>query len=746
MKKNLIIVESPTKSKTITRFLGKNYAVKASMGHLRDLPKSTLGVDVENDFTPKYINIRGKGDLIRELKAEAAKADNVYLATDPDREGEAISWHLAHILGLDDKSPCRIEFHEITSGAVKEALKHPRPINMSMVDAQQTRRIIDRLVGYKLSPLLWRKVRKGLSAGRVQSVAVKIIADRDKQIAEFVPEEFWTIKTKLREEAGSPLFEAETVKKNGNKLEMHNAREALAVENDLKQAAYKVEAAFRKKVSRRALPPFTTSTLQQEASHKLNFTTRRTMMVAQQLYEGISIGKSSAGLITYMRTDSTRLAAEAVDAVRELVKQDFGDKYCPEKPNVFSNKSNAQDAHEAIRPTSIERKPEDIEPFLTKEQYRLYKLIWDRTVASQMAPAEFEQTALTIGAGAYELKATGSVLTFDGHLRLADKKDLNAEKQAEVPFIKSGTVLTLYKVLPGEQHFTEPPAHYTEASLVKKMEEEGIGRPSTYSPIIQTIQTRGYVVRDGKKLMATELGVKVADMLTGHFGDIINIPYSARMENELDAIAAHQVEKEKTLADFYKPFEQLLEEADRVIPKDPPPLQLSGEKCELCGKDMVIREGRFGKFQACSGFPQCHNTKPLLVTIGVPCPKCGGEVTQRRTKTGRVFYGCEHYPECDFTSWDRPTDKPCPVCGKQLLERTEGNGRIKYFCSDPECTNAAPKRVGRRKKVTTASLLEGETADTEKKTAKRKTAKKKRAKKTGSRKKSAGNAVKKVEE
>ena len=469
-------------------------------------------------------------------------------------------------------------------------------------------------------------------------------------------------------------------------------------------------------------------------------------MVAQQLYEGISIGKSSAGLITYMRTDSTRLEAEAVDAVRELVKQDFGDKYCPEKPNVFSNKSNAQDAHEAIRPTSIERKPEDIEPFLTKEQYRLYKLIWDRTVASQMAPAEFEQTALTIGAGAYELKATGSVLTFDGHLRLADKKDLNAEKQAEVPFIKSGTVLTLYKVLPGEQHFTEPPAHYTEASLVKKMEEEGIGRPSTYSPIIQTIQTRGYVVRDGKKLMATELGVKVADMLTGHFGDIINIPYSARMENELDAIAAHQVEKEKTLADFYKPFEQLLEEADRVIPKDPPPLQLSGEKCELCGKDMVIREGRFGKFQACSGFPQCHNTKPLLVTIGVPCPKCGGEVTQRRTKTGRVFYGCEHYPECDFTSWDRPTDKPCPVCGKQLLERTEGNGRIKYFCSDPECTNAAPKRVGRRKKVTTASLMEGETADTEKKTAKRKTAKKKRAKKTGSRKKSAGNAVKKVEE
>lgn len=736
MKKNLIIVESPTKSKTISRFLGRNYAVKASMGHLRDLPKSTLGVDVEHDFAPKYINIRGKGDLIRELKAEAAKADHVYLATDPDREGEAISWHLAHILGVDDKSPCRIEFHEITSNAVKEALKHPRPVNMSMVDAQQTRRIIDRLVGYKLSPLLWRKVRKGLSAGRVQSVAVKIIADRDKVIADFVPEEFWTIKTKLREDAKAPIFEAEAVKKDGVKLEMHNAQEAMAVENDLKQANYKVEAAFRKTLSRRALPPFTTSTLQQEASHKLNFTTRRTMMVAQQLYEGISIGKSSAGLITYMRTDSTRLAAEAVESVRELVKQDYGDKYCPEKPNVFSNKSNAQDAHEAIRPTSIARKPEDLEPLLTKEQYRLYKLIWDRTVASQMTPAEFEQTTLTIGAGAYELKAAGSVMTFDGHLRLADKKELNEEKQAEVPFIKSGTVLALHKVLPGEQHFTEPPAHYTEASLVKKMEEEGIGRPSTYSPIIQTIQTRGYVAREGKKLIATDLGIKVADLLTGHFGDIINIPYSARMEDELDAIAAHEVEKEKTLADFYKPFEKLLEEADRVIPKDPPPLQLSGEKCELCGKDMVIREGRFGKFQACSGFPQCHNTKPLLVKIGVPCPKCGGEVTQRRTRIGRIFYGCEHYPECDFTSWDKPTTKPCPVCGKQLLERTESNDRVKYFCSDPECENAAPKRVGRRKKVTTASLMEGDAAaDTKKaKTKKKKAGRKAKTKKTAARK------------
>ena len=735
MGKNLIIVESPTKSKTITKFLGKNYAVKASMGHLRDLPKSTLGVDVENNFEPKYINIRGKGDLIRELKTEAAKADKVYLATDPDREGEAISWHLAHILGLNDESPCRIEFHEITSNAVKDALKHPRAINRAMVDAQQTRRIIDRLVGYKLSPLLWRKVRKGLSAGRVQSVAVKIIADRDRAIAAFVPEEFWTIKTKLREDAKAPLFEAEVNKKSGVRLEMHNAQEAREVETDLQNAAYKVEAAFHKKVTRRALPPFTTSTLQQEAARRLNFTTRRTMMVAQQLYEGVSVGRSSVGLITYMRTDSTRLAAEATNSIRDLVTQLFGDKYCPETPNIFSNKTNAQDAHEAIRPTSITRTPTDVEPYLTKEQYRLYKLIWDRTMASQMSPAEYDQTALTISAGVYELKATGSVLTFDGHLRLADKKELNAEKQAEVPFIKSGTVLALHKVLPGEQHFTEPPAHYTEASLVKKLEEEGIGRPSTYSPIIQTIQARGYVARDGKKLSATELGVKVADMLVGHFGEIINIPYSARMENELDAIAAHQVDMKQTLSDFYGPFEQLLDEADKVIPKDPPPLELSGEKCELCGKDMVIREGKFGKFQACSGFPQCHNTKPLLVKIGVPCPNCGGEITQRRTKTGRVFYGCENYPVCEFKSWDKPTTKPCPVCGKQLLERTENNGKVKYFCSDPECTNAAPKRVGRRRKITTASLLE-ETAEkgsagVKKAAAKRKSVRKTKSKRPG---------------
>lgn len=705
MSNNLIIVESPTKSKTITKFLHGAYTVKASMGHLRDLPKSTLGVDVENGFEPKYINIRGKGDLIRELKAAAAKADKIYLATDPDREGEAISWHLAHILGLDEKAPCRVEFHEITSNAVRDALKHPRVIDEHMVDAQQTRRIIDRLVGYKLSPLLWSKVRKGLSAGRVQSVAVKIVADRDREIDEFVSEEYWTLKVKLRENSKSPLFEAEVVKKDGVKLEMKTADAARAAELDLNKASYKVEAAGRKDVFRKAPPPFTTSTLQQEAAHKLNFTTRRTMMVAQQLYEGVSVGKSTAGLITYMRTDSTRLADEAVTAVRGLVKSMFGAEYCPARPNRFNNKNNAQDAHEAIRPTAIDRTPSEVEPYLEKDQYRLYKLIWERTMASQMTAAQYEQTNLTISGDAYELKAVGSEMKFDGYLRLADKKDLKSEKNAPVPYIEAGSPLVLGKVMQGEQHFTEPPARYTEASLVKKMEEEGIGRPSTYAPIIQTIQTRGYVAKEGKKLIATELGIRVVELLAAHFKDIIDIKYSAQMENDLDAIAENKEPMQKVLADFYQPFAHLLEEAEKVIPKDPPPLEKSGVICEKCGREMVIREGRFGKFLACPGFPECRNTKPILETIGVTCPDCGGEVTVRRGKTGRIFYGCSNYPECKFTSWDKPVNEVCPVCGKQMMEHAERRGQIRLVCSNEACVNGLPKRTPRQAKVTTNTVL-----------------------------------------
>ena len=704
MSNNLIIVESPTKSKTITKFLRGGYTVKASMGHLRDLKKSTLSVDVEHDFQPEYINIRGKGDLIRELKAAAAKADKVYLATDPDREGEAISWHLAHILGINEKELCRIAFHEITSSAVKEALKHPRTIDMDMVDAQQTRRIIDRRVGYKLSPLLWRKVRKGLSAGRVQSVAVKIIADRDKEIEAFVPEEYWTVKVKLREEAKAPIFEADVVKKDGAKLELHTAAETVAVENDLQQAAYSVVNAVKKPVTRRPPAPFTTSTLQQEAAHRLNFTTRRTMLVAQQLYEGVSIGRTSVGLITYMRTDSTRLAAEALTSIREFVSQLFGGEYCPAKPNFFSNKNNAQDAHEAIRPTSITRTPSEVEKYLTKEQYRLYKLIWDRTMACQMAPAKYDQTTLQIAAGNYELKASGSVMTFDGFMRLADKKDMKKEGSGPVPYIEPGRSLVLHKVEHGVQHFTEPPASYTEASLVKKMEEEGIGRPSTYAPIIQTIQSRGYVVKDGKKLVATDLGKKVVDLLTTYFGSIINIPYSAAMETELDEIAEHKEDKLTVLRNFYGPFEALLEKADKVIPKDPPPLEKSGVICEKCGREMVIREGRYGKFLACPGFPECRNTKPLLEKIGVSCPQCGGDITVRHTRTNKVFYGCSNYPECKFTSWDKPTNETCPKCGHMLLEHAERGGKVRRVCSNPDCEDALSKRPS-RKKTTTADLL-----------------------------------------
>ena len=646
MSNNLIIVESPTKSKTITKFLRGGYTVKASMGHLRDLKKSTLSVDVEHDFQPEYINIRGKGDLIRELKAAAAKADKVYLATDPDREGEAISWHLAHILGINEKELCRIAFHEITSSAVKEALKHPRTIDMDMVDAQQTRRIIDRLVGY----------------------------------------------------------EADVVKKDGAKLELHTAAETVAVENDLQQAAYSVVNAVKKPVTRRPPAPFTTSTLQQEAAHRLNFTTRRTMLVAQQLYEGVSIGRTSVGLITYMRTDSTRLAAEALTSIREFVSQLFGGEYCPAKPNFFSNKNNAQDAHEAIRPTSITRTPSEVEKYLTKEQYRLYKLIWDRTMACQMAPAKYDQTTLQIAAGNYELKASGSVMTFDGFMRLADKKDMKKEGSGPVPYIEPGRSLVLHKVEHGVQHFTEPPASYTEASLVKKMEEEGIGRPSTYAPIIQTIQSRGYVVKDGKKLVATDLGKKVVDLLTTYFGSIINIPYSAAMETELDEIAEHKEDKLTVLRNFYGPFEALLEKADKVIPKDPPPLEKSGVICEKCGREMVIREGRYGKFLACPGFPECRNTKPLLEKIGVSCPQCGGDITVRHTRTNKVFYGCSNYPECKFTSWDKPTNETCPKCGHMLLEHAARGGKVRRVCSNPDCEDALSKRPS-RKKTTTADLL-----------------------------------------
>lgn len=729
MAKTLVIVESPTKSKTIEKFLGKNYTVKASMGHLRDLPKSTLGVtflpDEEhaNEFEPKYINIRGKGDLIKALKTEAKKADKVLLATDPDREGEAISWHLAFILGIDPTSACRIEFHEITAAAVKDAIKHPRCIDMDMVDAQQARRILDRIVGYQLSPLLWRKIRKGLSAGRVQSVATKIVADRDREIEDFVPVEYWTLSAKLREGSKGQLFEAEAVKYKGKKLELHNEAEARAAEEALSKADYIVSDAVKKERKRHPVPPFTTSSMQQEANKKLNFSAKKTMMLAQQLYEGVSLGKTSVGLITYMRTDSVRLAEVAIAEIRDYIKQNIGSEFCPAKENHYSTKKNAQDAHEAIRPTSVMRTPAEMQKYLTNDQLKLYTLIWNRVVASQMTDAVYDVTTLTIDAADYQLRATGSVLKFPGFLQLHSKYE-DKEKDSKVPYVEPGSKLLLYKLMPAEQHFTEPPAHFTEATLIKELEEKGIGRPSTFAPTIVTLLTRGYVVKEAKKLLVTELGIMTVDMLTEYFKGLINIGFTAQMEEKLDEVAEKKHTKDEVLSEFYGPFKKDLDHAGVAIPIVEIPLEVSDVPCDKCndGTMMVIREGRFGKFLACPNFPKCRNTKPILHPIGVKCPKCGADILERKSKTGKVFYGCEKYPECDYTTWDKPLNEKCPDCGAMMVEHVERNGSKRKFCSNPECSKARPVYAS---KTAAAKTTEAKTTATKKTTAAKKTTAKK---------------------
>ncbi len=729
MAKTLVIVESPTKSKTIEKFLGKNYTVKASMGHLRDLPKSTLGVtflpDEEhaNEFEPKYINIRGKGDLIKALKTEAKKADKVLLATDPDREGEAISWHLAFILGIDPTSACRIEFHEITAAAVKDAIKHPRCIDMDMVDAQQARRILDRIVGYQLSPLLWRKIRKGLSAGRVQSVATKIVADRDREIEDFVPVEYWTLSAKLREGSKGQLFEAEAVKYKGKKLELHNEAEARAAEEALSKADYIVSDAVKKERKRHPVPPFTTSSMQQESNKKLNFSAKKTMMLAQQLYEGVSLGKTSVGLITYMRTDSVRLAEVAIAEIRDYIKQNIGSEFCPAKENHYSTKKNAQDAHEAIRPTSVMRTPAEMQKYLTNDQLKLYTLIWNRVVASQMTDAVYDVTTLTIDAADYQLRATGSVLKFPGFLQLHSKYD-DKEKDSKVPYVEPGSKLLLYKLMPAEQHFTEPPAHFTEATLIKELEEKGIGRPSTFAPTIVTLLTRGYVVKEAKKLLVTELGIMTVDMLTEYFKGLINIGFTAQMEEKLDEVAEKKHTKDEVLSEFYGPFKKDLDHAGVAIPIVEIPLEVSDVPCDKCndGTMMVIREGRFGKFLACPNFPKCRNTKPILHPIGVKCPKCGADILERKSKTGKVFYGCEKYPECDYTTWDKPLNEKCPDCGAMMVEHVERNGSKRKFCSNPECSKARPAYAS---KTAAAKTTEAKTTATKTTTAAKKTTAKK---------------------
>ncbi|WP_145412672.1 type I DNA topoisomerase [Paenibacillus xylanexedens] len=672
----LVIVESPSKAKTIGKYLGSKFIVKASMGHVRDLPKSQIGVEVENDFNPKYITIRGKGSVLKELKDARKKVKKVYLAADPDREGEAIAWHLAHALELDDTADCRVVFNEITKQAVKDAFKTPRKINMDLVNAQQARRILDRLVGYKISPLLWKKVKKGLSAGRVQSVAVKIILDRENEIDEFEPEEYWSITAKLSAD-GNP-FEAKFHKLNGTKTELGSEAEVQAILKQIEGADFTIKEVKEKERTRNPSAPFTTSSLQQEAARKLNFRASKTMSVAQQLYEGVDLGKEgTVGLITYMRTDSTRIAASAQEEAKEYIIGKYGETFAPESPRNYSKKaSNAQDAHEAIRPTSILRDPDSIKSFMSRDQFRLYKLIWERFVASQMSSAILDTLSVDIAAGDTIFRAAGSKVRFQGFMKVyvEGNDDGTTEEDRLLPPLKSGDVLDKQEIEP-KQHFTQPPPRYTEARLVKTLEELGIGRPSTYAPTLETIQKRGYVAIEEKKFMPTELGELVIEQMEEFFPEILNVEFTANMEGDLDHVEEGSEDWVKVLAEFYESFEKRLEFAEEEMKEIEIEDEVSDEICEKCGKPLVYKLGRFGKFLACSGFPDCRNTKPIIKDIGVTCPKCKeGHVVERRSKKGRIFYGCDKYPECDFVSWDKPSAKPCPSCGSLMIEKRNKKG------------------------------------------------------------------------
>ncbi|WP_369903004.1 type I DNA topoisomerase [Bacillus manliponensis] len=671
MSDYLVIVESPSKAKTIEKYLGKKYKVVASMGHVRDLPKSQMGIEVKNNFTPKYITIRGKGPVLKDLKTAAKKAKKVYLAADPDREGEAIAWHLANALHVDVESDCRVVFNEITKDAIKESFKHPRAINMDLVDAQQARRVLDRLVGYNISPLLWKKVKKGLSAGRVQSVAVRLIIEREKEIQEFVPEEFWTIKTEFVK--GKETFEASFYGVNGGKVPLTNEQQVNEIIETMKENAFSVESVTKKERKRNPALPFTTSSLQQEAARKLNMRAKKTMMLAQQLYEGIDLGKQgTVGLITYMRTDSTRISETAQGEVRSYIEEAFGLDYIGTQKKKETKKSNAQDAHEAIRPTSVMRKPEELKSYLSRDQLRLYKLIWERFVASQMAPAIMDTVTATLVNNSVQFRANGSVVKFPGFMKVyVESKDDGAEeKDRMLPDLEIGETVFSKDVEP-KQHFTQPPPRYTEARLVKTLEELGIGRPSTYVPTLETIQKRGYVALDNKRFVPTELGEIVIELILEFFPEIINIEFTANMEQNLDEIEDGKANWVKIVDDFYQGFEPRLEKAEKemreVEIKDEP----AGEDCEQCGHPMVFKMGKFGKFMACSNFPDCRNTKAIVKEIGVTCPKCEeGQIIERRSnQKKRLFYGCSTYPGCDFVSWDKPIGRKCPKCEGMLIEK-----------------------------------------------------------------------------
>lgn len=677
MSKSLVIVESPAKAKTVSRMLGNSYSVKACVGHVRDLPRSRLGVDVEEGFTPKYVVPKEKKTVVKQIGEAAKKASSVYLATDPDREGEAISWHLIQAAQLDDMPLKRVVFHEITKEALTDAFRHPRGIDIDLVNAQQARRILDRLVGYKLSPLLWRKVRRGLSAGRVQSVALRMIVDREREIEGFVPKEYWSIDAELKKMAGKDSFKATLLGlSDGKKIEIGSQDEAEGIAAELEKASYAVAQVRKKEISRGPAPPFITSTLQQEGWRKLRFTAKHTMAIAQQLYEGLPVGEEgSVGLITYMRTDSTRVASSALNEARAYIKDKYGANFLPPRPRIFAKKAKAaQEAHEAIRPTSVWREPDAIKRYLNRDQFRLYELIWKRMVASQMSPALLDTTSVDIEAKnekSYLLRATSSLIKFPGFTILYSEGKDEAEAEGgkkPLPELAKGESLKLLALFP-EQHFTQPPPRYTEATLVKALEERGIGRPSTYAPILSTIKERGYVERADGRFQPLELGFVVSELLTEHFPDIVDLGFTAQMEDGLDQIARGERSWAPFLQDFYHPFEKSLKTAEERMEKIKVVDEPTDETCEQCGRPMVIKLGRYGRFIACTGYPECRNTKPLLVKIGVECPKCGGDLVQRQTKKRRTFYGCANYPDCDFATNSRPLPQPCPQCSGLMVMR-----------------------------------------------------------------------------
>lgn len=680
MAKYLVIVESPAKVKTIKKFLGSNYEVMASQGHVRDLPKSQMGVDVEHDFEPKYITIRGKGEILAALRKEVKKADKVYLATDPDREGEAISWHLSKALKLEDKDIYRITFNEITKSAVKAAIKDARKIDMNLVDAQQARRVLDRVVGYSISPVLWAKIKRGLSAGRVQSVALRIICDRENEIDAFIPDEYWTMDATLKVKGEKKPIVARFHGDVNGKIDIKNKEQMEAIKKEVENSTFAVDSVKKGEKVKKAPLPFTTSTLQQEASKTLNFATAKTMRIAQQLYEGVDVeGRGTIGVITYLRTDSTRVADEAKEASEQYIAANYGEKYLPHDGLRKKDDKKIQDAHEAIRPTDIALTPVMIKDSLSRDQFRLYQLIWKRFMASQMAEAVYETTSVKIAAGSYRFSIAASKITFDGFMSVYRSDDDKEEPNALVKGIDEDSQLTLEGV-EGVQHFTQPPAHFTEASLVKALEELGIGRPSTYAPTISTIIARHYIAKEQKNLYVTELGRAVDDAMIKAFPQIVDVNFTANMESLLDGVADGDVKWKEIIKNFYPDLKESVDSAEKELENVKIEDEVTDVICDKCGRNMVIKYGPHGKFLGCPGFPECHNTKPYLEKIGVKCPKCGKDIILKKTKKGRMFYGCEGYPECDFMTWQRPSDKKCPKCGGYML--IKGN---KLVCGDESC-------------------------------------------------------------